>query len=249
MEKFISLNGNFFSNQQPQLDFSNRCFRYGDGFFETIRISHGKILWPFRHYQRLINSAKLLSVELPETFSFGHFQESILQLYQRNHPGSTAARIRLSVFRNSGGYYRPADNRGSVLIESEQINNQLFELNKKGLMVEVFPDLRKNQDYLAGIKSCSALLYVMAGNFCNQHKWGDCIILNNEGNVAETSSSNIFIIKNGELFTPALDQGCLQGIMRSVILDIASEMKFKAHEVILSPEDLEDADEFLLQIP
>lgn len=246
MAPYISYNGNILPEYNSVLPFQNRSFRYGDGFFETIRVGEGKILWADRHYQRVIKSAKLLGMKLAEGFSPGHFQDLIYELYIKNHPAGSSARVRFSFFRNPGGYYSPLDNQAGYFIESSVLENDKFELNKKGLMISVYPDLKKSMDFLSGVKSSSALLYVMAGLYCKNHNSDDCIILNNEGTVAEALSSNLFIVKDNELITPAADQGCVHGIMRSVILDIASELQIKAHEVILTTSDLEDADEIFL---
>ena len=242
----MSMNGKILPAARGVLQSSNRSFRYGDGFFETIRASRGRILWAGRHFGRIQQTASLLKMILPREFNREYFEQQLLDLYEKNHPGAPAARLRLSFFREEGGFYTPCRPEASFLIESVPLEQQQFVLNKKGLMIGVFPDLRKNQDFLAGIKSCSALVYVMAGIYAETRQWDDCILLNQEGFVAEAISSNLFIMKDQELFTPSLDQGCVNGIMRSVILDIASLLKIKTHEVMLSPEDLLGADELFL---
>ncbi|MFO7978157.1 MAG: aminotransferase class IV [Bacteroidales bacterium] len=246
MAHFISLNGDLTPATDPVFGPENRAFRYGDGFFETIRVSHGKILWAQQHYQRLVNSAATLKLTLPQGFSFIIFLQGLQELYHQNHPNQEAARLRVAIFRNHGGHYRPLSQQASILIESTALAHQAFELNKKGLMIDVYPDLSKNLNFLSGIKSSNALIYVLAGIFCSSNGWDDCILLNQEGNIAEATSSNLFIIKDKELITPATDQGCVHGMMRSVILDLASQLRIKAREVILTADDLEQADECFL---
>ncbi len=246
MADFISLNGEVKPASDPVFGPENRSFRYGDGFFETIRVSHGKILWARQHYQRLLNSAGLLKLTLPQGFSFNCLHQWLQELYLQNHPNQEAARMRVAIYREPGGHYRPISLQASVLMESAALDHHDFELNQKGLMIDVYPDLRKNLDFLSGTKSSSALIYVLAGIYCTSNAWEDCILLNQEGNIAEATSSNLFIVKEKELITPAIDQGCVHGIMRSVILDLASQLKIKAREVILNADDLEQADECFL---
>lgn len=246
MGGFYSLNGNVIPATPQVFGPENRSFRYGDGFFETIRVSRGKILWPRRHYQRLVGSARLLKMKLPESFSFATFTQWLQGLYHRNHPQQQAARLRVAVFRNPGGHYAPQTQQASLLIESAPLDHQDFWLNPKGLIIDVYPELRKNLDFLAGIKSSNALIYVQAALYGAEKGCQDCILLNQEGNIAEATSSNLFIIKDKELITPANDQGCVQGIMRSVILDLARELNIKTREVLLTLEDVEQADECFL---
>jgi branched-chain amino acid aminotransferase len=246
MEAYISLDGAIQPANAPALLAGNRLFRYGDGFFEAIRVCHGHILWEDRHYQRILRSAGMLGLELPPGFSRETFAAAINALYRENHPTGEAARVRMAFFRKDGGLYTPATDKSSYLVETSPLGSHDFSLNHKGLMVGLYPELRKSQDFLAGIKSSSALLYVLAGRYKASRGWGDCILLNQEGNVAEALSSNLFIMKNNELITPALDQGCVNGVMRSVVLDIAAELRIKTHEAILEPSDLLAAEEFFL---
>jgi aminodeoxychorismate lyase len=243
---FISLNGECIPTESFGISPSNRAFRYGDGVFETIRVVDGKVLWYDRHYQRLRRSASILQMILPVRFGPDLMREHILDLYRKNHPAGGAARVRFSLFRNDGGYYTPISNRSSFIIDSEALPDSSYKLNEEGLRVDIFPEFGKPLGVMSGLKTSSALMFVMASLYKTRENLDDCLILNHHGGIAEATSSNIFMLKDGVLMTPGLDQDCVDGIMRSVLLDIARKNGMDVKESPLMLGHLEQADELFL---
>ncbi len=246
MALYISYNGELINRDTFQISPENRVFRYGDGVFETIRLENGKILWAEKHYQRLKKSAGVLKMNFPAGFSLEQFTTELLRVYQKNHPDGGPARARLAMFRKEGGYYAPATNEVSFFIETVSLEKTGFYLNKKGLLIDIYPDTAKPVNRLSPLKSSNSLLFVLAGIFCKERKLDDCLIINEAGNFAEASSSNIFLVKGRELQTPSLDQGCVEGVMRSVILDIAHREGLPTREKKIDIADILQADELFL---
>ncbi len=246
MSVFISYNGEFVKRNEFYIPLDNRVFRYGDGVFETIRIENGKVLWAEKHYERLKKSAGVLKMNFPGSFSLKRFLSDIHEVYRKNHPGGEPARARLAMFRREGGYYTPETNDVSFFIETVPLKSSGFSLNKKGLLVDIYPDTKKPLNRLSPLKSSNSLLFVMAGIYCRENDLDDCLIMNENGNIAEASSSNIFLVKGRELQTPSLDQGCVEGVMRSVVLDIASREGIPLAEKRIGVADLLQADELFL---
>ena len=115
-------NGHLISIHESQITFSNRAFRYGDSIFESIRLVNGKIMLLNHHLHRLKLSMNLLSMKIPLEFNISTIENLIISLIKSNKVNKDA-RIRLTVFRNEGGYYVPEHNDISYLIEIEKITS------------------------------------------------------------------------------------------------------------------------------
>lgn len=196
------------------------------------------------HITRLKLGMTVLRMNLPAEFITENIYELIIQLLKHNSHAPNA-RIRLTVFRNEGGYYSPETNDISFLIESEELDGG-FSLNQKGLWVDVYADIKKSINKLSNIKSGSALLYVMAAISKQSMKLDECFLINENGTVCESISSNIFAVKNGTIYTAPLSEGCVAGVMRKQIMNLAHEHKILAFESPLTTYTLLNADEIFL---
>jgi len=121
-----------------------------------------------------------------------------------------------------------------------------YILNSKGLIVDIFNELPKPINYLSNIKTCNSLVYVMAGLYKTQNNLDDVILLNQDGGLCEASSSNIFVYYQNHLYTPALSEGCVEGVMRQVVIDIARQIDIPVTEAQIDPLILNVADEVFL---
>lgn len=246
MTEVLSYNGDIISRSSFRLSPENRAFRYGDGVFETIRVHSGHILWEDKHFDRLNRACEALQLKPPQPWTRKQFRQAVQQLFDANHKSGEAARIRFSLFRNEGGLYTPSTNQASFLIESQKLYHATFELNKKGLFIDCFDGITKPVNMLSPLKSINAQLYVLAGLYKQQHDLDDCLILNEHGNIAEAISSNVFIVSKDRLYTPSLREGCVQGIMRAVIMDVARDSHINVTETQITPTALDKADEIFL---
>lgn len=244
LDKYCILNGHIVSIYEPAIAFSNRAFRYGDSLFESIRFCNNKIMFLRDHITRLKLGMTVLRMNLPAEFNTENVYELITLLLKKNGHAPNA-RIRLTVFRNEGGYYTPETNDISFLIESEELEGG-YTLNQKGYWVDIYGDIKKQLNRLANLKSGNALMYVMAGIAKQSMKLDDCFIINENGIICETINSNIFVVKNGTIYTSPLSEGCVAGIMRKQIMSIASENKILTLESQLSTYTLMNGDEIFL---
>ncbi len=242
----LSFNGHLVSRKDFGLSTANRAFRYGDGIFESIRMRRGQIMWLKHHYSRLNKSIAALHMNMPADWSAEHFEKTTSTLFHANHKPDSTARIRLAVFRNDGGLYTPFTNNASYLIESETIDQDNYVLNTKGLLVLPYLDIKKASNILSPLKSINAQLYVLAAIYKRNRGFGDALILNEEGMIAEATASNVFIYKAGKLITPALSQACVEGVMRAVVIEIAHEQGIPILETKISLDDLASAEEVFL---
>ena len=245
-EKFICLNGAYVKSGKPVLESKNRSFLYGDGLFETIHANGTEPQFMRMHMNRMLGSMNILKMVIPGFFSAEYFTDHIKGVLTRNKQFQ-GARVRITVFRSSGGLYTPEVNEVSFVIDSDPIDDDLYTLNQQGYKVEVFTDIVKPDNILSSVKTTSALFFVLAGIFKSENLLDDCLILNHSGRICESVSSNIFLAKGNKYYTPSLKEGCLPGIMRQVIIDIIkNEGLYMNDDCSLTVEDLLRSDEIFL---
>jgi branched-chain amino acid aminotransferase len=114
------------------------------------------------------------------------------------------------------------------------------------LDVDIYQDFVKHPSPLSKFKNLAATVYVHAARHASNRGWGDALILNSEQRIIESSRSNLFVVSNGVLYTPSLDDGCVGGIMRSVLIRTALDHNVKVYEATLTPQTLLQADELFL---
>lgn len=244
-DAYCIYNGHLISLYEPAVSFSNRAFRYGDSLFESILYTNGKIMFLADHVKRMKLSMTTLRMNVPAEFTSNNIEQLILHLIEQNDVKQDA-RIRLTVFRNEGGFYTPETNDISFLIETELLETKGYQLNQRGLWVDVYAEIRKQVNKISNIKTGSALLYVMAGITKTSLKLDDCLLVNDNGNLIESISSNIFVVKNGTLYTAPITDGCVDGVMRKQILNIAAQNKILTFEQSLTVHTLTSGDEVFL---
>lgn len=244
-KQYICLNGEMIPAGEPSLFHTNRSFCYGDALFETIHAGGSKLQFFEQHYHRLEKGMRFLGMEKNSYLNYDRLESSMLKLLNKNHLYG-GVRIRLTVFRDSGGLYTPGTGSCSFLAEAVPLPFENYRINEKGLMTTTFTSLLKQTDDLANLKTSNSLLYIMAGMFKEKAGMDDCFILNTEKRLAESVSSNIFLVQGGALFTPALSEGCVAGIMRLQIIRIAEKDGIECREVKMEVENLLTADECFL---
>lgn len=238
-------NGEFYSDDTVLFSAKNRAFRYGDSLFETIHTNGTQIQFFQEHIERLTLGMKLLNMEIPINFH-DTIEKNIKRLITKNK-SFLGTRIRLSVFRNSGGLYTPTNNSISYLIESSKLDEPKYFLNKKGLKIGIFDTYKKNANSLSAFKTGNSLPFILAGLHKQEMKWDDCLLINERQNLVESVSSNLFVVKDGILFTPSVESGAVNGIMREQIIQIALDLGMTVYDdCIMKPEQLNEADEIFL---
>lgn len=245
MQQYILHNDEFFAAEQPILSASNRGFRYGDGLFESMRMSNGKLLFPEQHAGRLKAGMDALKIEGSSLLDEYFLKQKTAELCKKNKLKDNA-RFRLSVYRAGEGLYTPDSNKFGYVLEGTPLAESNYELNKKGLIVDVYDELTKSVDKLSNYKTSNSLLYVMAGLHKKQHQLDEVFILNNHGFLCESLSSNVFVVYDKQIYTPALSEGCVAGVMRSVVMDLAKDNGFPVVEAQINPEVLNEAEEVFI---
>jgi branched-chain amino acid aminotransferase len=236
----INYNGKLLT---PLDEFSlNRGFYYADSVFETIKISNGKISFLEDHYFRLMASMRILRMRIPNYFTMEWMAEEIHKTTQ-----ATNARVKIVVYRDATGYYTPATNEVSYVIEATLLDSEKYILSDSlPYEVELFKDFYIPANLLSTIKSTNKQVQVLAAVFAKENDYQNCFLLNQHKNVVEAINGNIFILKEKELVTPPLTDGALNGIIRKQLLQKKEINDIKILEKTISTFDLQLADEIFI---
>ncbi|HNR54003.1 MAG TPA: aminotransferase class IV [Flavobacteriales bacterium] len=241
MKDLVNLNGDVVPGDKPVITLDNRAYHYGDGLFESMRIVEGRARFLDAHWARLTTGAALLRIKLPSNLDRDAFERYINELVQRT--GLLNARCRFTLFRKGPGFYRPAEHEGGFTFELHTLEEPTYALNGHGLMVDIWPEMRKPVNDLSRHKTLNCQYYVMASLWAEQRGLDDCMLQNDRGNIIESSSGNLFIVSNGVLYTPSLSDGCVGGVMRAQVINLAIANGIKVYECSLNPQNLLAADE------
>ena len=228
---FYNQNGEIVST--VQLEMNNRSFMYGDGLFERLRLFNGQVFNRQNHYNRLSFSLKELQLDI--SVSIDELFKQVEYLAHQN--GLTSCSARISLYRNSGGLYTPETLLASYVIETIIETSDCFSLGD-GLHIGVYDNHLKFKGLLSTIKSSSANLYVLASLEKKRKNLDELLLFNSDKRPIEGTNSNLFIFKEGKIFTPPLFEGPLLGCMRSLVLD-----HFAVEEVALNLKDIQTAEE------
>ena len=242
---YINFNGSILPADQLIFKANNRGFRYGDGLFESMRYMKGKLKFPEMHIDRVQKGMKLLRFDNCSLIDAWFLREKVEELVRRNRTGADA-RIRLTVFRDSEGLYSPVSNKFGYVLEIQKLDESQYVLNKKGLIIDVYDEIPKPVNALSNLKTCNSMIYVLAGIYKNQNALDEVLILNHHGFLCESMSSNVFVVYDRKLYTPALNEGCIAGVMRQVVMRLAKENNIELVEAQINPDILNEADEVFL---
>ena len=241
----INYNGQLLTSD-TLLSNSNRAFLYGDGVFETLKIVNNKILFFEEHYFRLMASMRIIRMQIPSNFTLEFLEEEVLNLVKENG-FQNSARVRFTVFRNDGGFYLPKTREVSYLIQVSELETKKYQIANLNYEVDLYKDFFISKQLLSTIKTTNKMINITGSIFADENGFQNCILLNNEKNVVEVLNGNLFMLLNNKLITPAVADGCLNGIMRKQILNLAKKVEnLEVLEESISPFDLQKADELFI---
>ena len=183
-------------------------------------------------------------METPANYDVNFFQEKIVELIEKSGI-KQGGRCRLSIDRATGGAYLPDSNDCTFYIEVYPYLMNYFELNAKGLELDIYRDIKLHKNFLSNYKTKTGLPYVMASIAAKEQGLDDLFLTNEKGNVIESGSCNVFIVSNGVLYTSGLDEGCIAGTMRMQVINLAIKHNIKIYECSILPQNLLSADEII----
>ena len=181
------------------------------------------------------------------SFTMEYLSEEIFKLLKANDLMNKTARIRLTVFRNDGGFYSPLTNDISFLISAEALENPFFVIDKKAYRVELFKEHYLNIGLLSTLKTNNRIVNVVGSIYAKESEADNLILLNHKKQVVEALQGNIFMVKGSKIITPPLEDGCLNGIIRKKIIELSDKLEdIELEEQSISPFELLQADELFI---
>ena len=241
----INFNGEFQKSIDSDL-LNNRGFLFGDAVFETVKIVDNKILFLEDHYFRLMASMRILRMEIPMDFTMEFFEEQIIKLAQTNSC-SDSGRARITVFRNATGFYTPSANHVLYVITAESLAKKHYFFDNELYEVDLYKDFYVSKNLLSTLKTNNKIINITAGIFAKENGFQNCLLINESKNIAEAINGNLFMVVRNKVFTPALSEGCLNGILRKQVVKIIQKMTdYEIVESVISTFDLQKADELFI---
>ena len=239
----FNFNGKLYVADTPVIGADSRGLRYGDGLFETFKCVNGELILFDEHLARLWNGLNLLQFAIPKFFTPDKLQREISSLLAKNNHRN--ARIRLSVVRGDGGLYDYKDSM-QYIIQSWPLSENVAALNDNGLQLGIYREAKKPIDAFSNCKHNNFLPYFMAALYARQMKLNDALVINHHGRICDTTIANVFYIKQEQLFTPPLSEGCIAGVMRKTIIQTLLLNNLPVNEEPLTEDLLREADEVFI---
>ena len=241
----VWIDGKLLDKENAKISVYDHGLLYGDGVFEGIRVYQGRIFQPEAHLRRLFDSAKAIRLTIPITAD--QLRAAIEQTFKANN--FTDCYVRLIVTRGIGylGLNPQKCPQPSVIVISDTIELYPPEMYQKGMSVITASVIRTHANSLSPrIKSLNYLNNILAKIEATDAGVPEAIMLNINGDVAECTADNLFIVRDGVVYTPGTSDGILEGITRAVMLKLCVQHKIPCFEKTLQRHDLYIADECFL---
>ena len=245
MPRQIYINGQYFAPDDAKISVYDHGLLYGDGVFEGMRAYSGKVFRLTEHLQRLDESGRAIGLQMP--IDLETMANDVNETVARNE--ITDGYIRLIVTRGAGalGLDPFKCSNPQLIIIADSITLYPDSAYENGLDLVTASTIRNHPAALSPrIKSLNYLNNILAKMEGLRAGCVEALMLNHKGEVAECTGDNIFIVKDGKLFTPPIEAGILEGITRNAVLELAQQAGIETAEIPLTRHDLYVADECFL---
>jgi branched-chain amino acid aminotransferase len=237
--------GKLYDKEDAKISVYDHGLLYGDGVFEGLRVYGGKVFRLTEHLERLWNSAKAIWLEIPMLRD--EMARAVNETVKVN--GISDGYVRLVVTRGAGtlGLDPNRTSNPQVIIIADYITLYPREFYEKGLEIVTVSTMRNHPAALSPrIKSLNYLNNILAKIEGLQAGCVEALMLNHKGEISECTGDNIFLVRKGQLLTPPIDAGILEGITRDVVIELARASEIPVREIPLTRHDVFIADECFL---
>jgi branched-chain amino acid aminotransferase len=241
----VYIDGEFYEKENAKISVFDHGLLYGDGIFEGIRFYNGRVFRLEEHIDRLYDSARAICLSIP--IDKAAMMAATVETIRRN--GLRDGYVRLVVTRGDGdlGLNPALCPRATIIIIAAKITLYPADKYENGLMVVTCSTRRIPHGALSPmVKSLNYLNNVLAKIEAQNAGAGEGLMLNEQGYVSECTGDNVFIVKNGRLYTPPISSGALAGVTRAVVLELAAEEGIPVSEPDMTRYDIFTADECFL---
>ncbi|MDY6843117.1 MAG: aminotransferase class IV [Thermodesulfobacteriota bacterium] len=244
MDTYVYINGDYVIEEKAVISVFDRGFLLGDGLFETIRTYNGRPFMLKEHIERMNNS--LSHFHIPMILSPEKVNDTLKQLMKLNNLYNAYVRITVSRGIHKGSLTLDDECDPTLIITIKEYTPYPSSFYKKGITI-IFSELMKHTPSpLAGHKTTSYLPYIMAREEARKRGAQEAVITDANGYVTECTTSNLFVVKEGCLFTPKSESLMLRGITRNAVLDIANRLSIWWIETDVSAHFLPHGDEVFI---
>lgn len=243
----VNINGTLYQDFEANIPTNNRGLAYGDSVFETIKVNNNKPVFWEAHYFRLMASMRILRMEIPMHFTPEFLEKEIVNLVQSFPKKAISYRVKITVYRDSEGFYTPTSNNVLYIISAQELSSDIYKINKGHYEIELFKDYLISPNLLSTLKTNNKAVNVVGSIFAKENNYSNCLLLNTNKSIIEALNGNIFLIKGNTVKTPPLADGCLKGIVREKLIEIITKSPdFELSESSISPFELQKADELFI---
>ncbi|MBU2877222.1 aminotransferase class IV [Aliiglaciecola lipolytica] len=244
-ETIVYLNGTFMPQSEAMISPLDRGFLFGDGIYEVIPAYDRKMVGFTPHIARLQTSLSAIGITLD--WSVDKWRKVLNELLEHNSGDSLAVYIQVSRGVSPKRQHGFPDNvKPTMFMMCYAIKPPVNydDSDNKGLALVSQQDLRWRQCH---IKSTSLLGNVLHYQSSQDHKVDECLLYNENKQITEASSCNVFVVKDKQIFTPPLDSQLLPGITRAIVLDLlTTQTNYQVFEQNISLQQARSADEIWL---
>lgn len=237
LKPLILING----NESDQIPAADRGFQYGDGLFETLTVENGTPIFLVRHLDRLREGCERLGIKFPGK---NVLSEEVLQLCKT----SESAILKVIVTRGPGGrgYRLPEKSHSTRVVSLHPKSDRQSDFEASGVRVVTCKSRLGINPALAGLKHLNRLEQILARAEWDDPEIQEGLMLDSDRNVIEGTMSNLFIVKRNTLLTPDLSRCGVNGIIRSVVLEIARQNQLENQIARIVIDDIKAADEVFM---
>jgi branched-chain amino acid aminotransferase len=241
----VVLNGELVDEANACLPVLDWGLLYGYGLFETMRAYKGKVFRLDDHLDRLMKSS--LAINLNFNASKRKLAKQVFAVLIANKLADAYVRLTVTYGASEPRLAFERKAKPNVYVVARPIPENIGELQKKGVKLSVSGKfVRDPESPLTYIKSTNYLLSALAKKEASSAGAFDVLMLNTDGFMAETSTANVFTVKDGELSTPSVESGILPGITRKTVLEIAEESGIPSKEKEMTVMEFSESDEAFL---
>lgn len=243
MSGLIYLNGILLDARETAIPILDRAYLYGEGLFETLKATNGRIPFLNEHLERFFQSFSVLDFQ--PNISKEEVEQAAYQTLRQNHLEEAYLRIQLSRENEVFGGLQASD-RYNLLIVAQPLNHEMEKYQTEGMAAVLFPPPSIHAHPLSGIKSTNYSLNLRAKAFAKKENAQEALFADAQGNLVEGASSNLFIWNGQSWITPSLESGALPGVIRRILISLIKARGISLEERTISPQELAQAGEAIL---
>jgi branched-chain amino acid aminotransferase len=242
MTAIVYLNGSFLPLDEARIAVTDYGFLFGYSLYETVRTYQGRIFRLEEHLRRLAESCRAVAIQLDTTAA----GEAILETVKRNPLENGRMRLTISPGRGSVALDMDSCGQPTMLITVVPYQPYASEVYAGGFKVIISGLRRNSQSVIPSLKASFFMESILAKKEAREQKADDALLLNDQGYLAEASSSNVFVVSRGVVKTPALGSGLLPGVTRQVVLESAGSLSLPCAETQIPAAELRSAEEIFI---